>query len=147
MAPIYWLVVMAVLLVMEICTLGLTTIWFAGGALIATIAALMGAGFWTQVALFIVVSSLLLIFTRPWAMRYINNHKAKTNYEGLIGKVIKITETVDNFNQSGTAIVNGSEWTVRSKDDDVIIQPGDKAQIVNIKGVKLIVKRYLEEEN
>lgn len=147
MAPIYWLVVMAVLLVMEICTLGLTTIWFAGGALIATIAALLGAGFWTQVALFIVVSSLLLIFTRPWAMRYINNHKAKTNYEGLIGKVIKITETVDNFNQSGTAIVNGSEWTVRSKDDDVIIQPGDKAQIVNIKGVKLIVKRYLEEEN
>lgn len=147
MVPIYWLVVMAVLLVMEICTLGLTTIWFAGGALIATIAALLGAGFWTQVALFIVVSSLLLIFTRPWAMRYINNHKAKTNYEGLIGKVIKITETVDNFNQSGTAIVNGSEWTVRSKDDDVIIQPGDKAQIVNIKGVKLIVKRYLEEEN
>lgn len=147
MVPIYWLVVMAVLLVMEICTLGLTTIWFAGGALIATIAALMGVGFWTQVALFIVVSSLLLIFTRPWAMRYINNHKAKTNYEGLIGKVIKITETVDNFNQSGTAIVNGSEWTVRSKDDDVIIQPGDKAQIVNIKGVKLIVKRYLEEEN
>ena len=147
MESIYWLIFMAVLLVIEICTLGLTTIWFAGGALVATIASLLGLNFWVQIILFIVVSLLLMIFTRPWAVKYINSHKTKTNYEGLIGKIIKITETVDNFNQSGTAVVNGAEWTVRSQEDAVIIQPGEKAQIVNIAGVKLIVKKYLEEEN
>lgn len=147
MLSIYWLIFMAILLVIEICTLGLTTIWFAGGALVATIASLFGLNFWIQVVLFIVTSSLLLIFTRPWAMKYLNGHWTKTNYEGLIGKVIKITETVDNFNQSGAAIVNGQEWTVRTQEEGVILQPGEKAQIVNIHGVKLIVKKYLEEEN
>ncbi|MFW5629727.1 MAG: NfeD family protein [Acetivibrio ethanolgignens] len=147
MVPIYWLIFMAVLLVIEICTLGLTTIWFAGGALVATIVSLLGLNFWIQVTLFIVVSTLLLVVTRPWAMCYINSHKVKTNYEGLIGKVIKITERVDNFNQSGTAVVNGAEWTVRTQEDGVIIEPEEKAQIVNIVGVKLIVKRYIEEDN
>lgn len=147
MASIYWLIFMAILLVIEICTLGLTTIWFAGGALIATIASLLGLNFWIQIILFIVASLLLLVFTRPWAVKYINSHKTKTNYEGLIGKVIKITETVDNFNQSGTAVVNGTEWTVRAQTDDLLIQAGEKAQIVNITGVKLVVKKYSEEEN
>lgn len=147
MLPVYWLGFMAVLLVIEIFTLGLTTIWFAGGALIATLAALLGLNIWVQLVLFVVVSSLLLIFTRPWAARYINGHRTKTNYEGLIGKVIKITETVDNFNQTGTAIVNGQEWTVRTKEDGVFLQPGEKASVVDIRGVKLIVERYQEEEN
>lgn len=146
MVSIYWLVLMAVLLVIEICTLGLTTIWFAGGALMATIASLLGLNIWVQLTVFIAVSLLLLIFTRPWAVKYINKHKIKTNYEGLIGKVIKITETVDNFNQKGTAVVNGQEWTVRTQEDGVVLQPDQKAQIVNIVGVKLIVKEYREEE-
>lgn len=146
MVSIYWLIFMAVLLVIEICTLGLTTIWFAGGALAATIASLMGFNLGVQFVLFIVVSALLLIFTRPWAVKYINGHRIKTNYEGLIGKVIIITEMVDNFNQSGTAVVNGQEWTVRTQEDGVILRPGDKAQIVSIVGVKLIVNKYMEEE-
>lgn len=146
MISIYWLVFMAVLLLIEICTLGLTTIWFAGGALVATIASLIGLNVVIQLALFIVVSSLLLIFTRPWAMKYINVQRTKTNYEGLIGKIIKITEAVDNFNQSGAAVVNGQEWTVRSQEEGLILKPGDKAQIVDIVGVKLIVKEYMEEE-
>lgn len=146
MVSIYWLVFMAILLVIEICTLGLTTIWFAGGALAATIASLMGCNIWIQLVLFIVVSALLLIFTRPWAVKYINGHRIKTNYEGLVGKVIIIEEKVDNMNQSGMAVVNGQEWTVRTKDDGVILKPGDKAQIVDIVGVKLIVNKYMEEE-
>lgn len=146
MVSIYWLIFMAVLLVIEICTLGLTTIWFAGGALVATIASLIGLNFWIQLTLFIVVSALLLIFTRPWAVKYINGHRTKTNYEGLIGKVIVITERVDNMSQSGMAVVNGQEWTVRAQGDGVILNLGDKAQIVNITGVKLIVNKYMEEE-
>lgn len=146
MESVYWLVLLAVLLIVEICTLGLTTIWFAGGALMAAIASLLGFGPVIQFVVFLAVSIVLLIFTRPLALHYINDHRSKTNYEGLIGKMIKITERVDNFNQTGTASVNGQEWTVRSEIDSVILNSGDKAKIVNISGVKLIVRAYGEEE-
>ena len=69
---IIWLALMAVLLIIEIMTLGLTTIWFAAGALVATIAAACGAPVLVQVILFLVVSVLMLVFTRPVAMRYFN---------------------------------------------------------------------------
>lgn len=146
MESVYWLILLAVLLVIEICTLGLTTIWFAGGALAATIVSLLGLGLVPQVVIFFLISILLLVFTRPWAVRYLNDHRSKTNYEGLIGKTIKITERVDNFNQTGCAIVNGAEWTVRAEEENVILNPGDRATITNISGVKLIVKPYAEEE-
>lgn len=140
MESVYWLVLLAILLVIELCTLGLTTIWFAGGALAAAIAAFFGCGIVMQVIIFLVVSVVLLVFTRPLAMRYINNHRSKTNCEELIGKTIKITEKVDNFNQTGCAVVNGAEWTVRAEREADILEPGDRAVITGISGVKLIVK-------
>lgn len=145
MASIIWLIVVAVLLFIEILTLGLTTIWFAGGALAAFIATYLDVNVWGQLLLFIVISLLLLFFTRPVAVRYFNKERVKTNYEGLIGKVVKITERVDNFNQSGAAMVNGQIWTVRTKKDGIIIEPGTKVKIIDIVGVKLIVKEYREE--
>lgn len=145
MEALYWLIGLAVLLLIEIVTLGLTTIWFAGGALVAFIVALLGADFWLQFLCFSLVSLILIIFTRPVAVRKLNKNRIKTNYEGLIGKVVKITKTVDNENQSGEAVVNGQEWTVRSAIENVIIPPGTKVKIVNIEGVRLIVKEYKEE--
>lgn len=141
MESFYWLIAIAVLLIIEITTLGLTTIWFAGGALIAFLASLLGAGYLVQFILFVVVSVLLLCFTRPIALRYFNNHRAKTNYESIIGQTAKVTLTIDNFNQSGSAVVNGQEWTARAERDDDIIEPGTQVKIVAIKGVKLIVAR------
>ncbi len=146
MESVYWLILLAVLLVIEIATLGLTTIWFAGGALVATIVSLLGVSIPVQIGLFLVVSIVLLIFTRPFAVRYINDHRSKTNYEGIIGKVVRITETVNNFQQTGIAVVSGQEWTARAEDDNVVLEPGDKAMVVNIVGVKLIIKPYYEEE-
>ncbi len=141
MESFYWLIAVAVLLIIEITTLGLTTIWFAGGALIAFLASLLGASYLVQFILFVVISVLLLCFTRPIALRYFNNHRAKTNYESIIGQTAKVTLTIDNFNQSGSAIVNGQEWTARAERDDDIIKPGTQVKIVAIKGVKLIVSR------
>lgn len=145
MEALYWLIGLSVLLLIEIVTLGLTTIWFAGGALVAFFLALLGADFWLQFLGFALISLALLIFTRPIAVKRLNKNRVKTNYEGLIGKVVKITKTVDNQNLSGEAIVNGQEWTVRSANENVIIQPGTKVKIVNIAGVKLIVEEYKEE--
>ena len=136
-----WLGLLILFLVIEIATVGLTTIWMAGGALGALILDLAGLNLWWQIGAFLVVSFTMLVFTRPFVVKYINSHHEKTNYEGIIGKVVRITEKVDNLQQTGTAVVNGLEWTTRAERDDVILDPGDLAKVVNISGVKLIVKK------
>ena len=142
---IIWLGLLVIFLVVEIATVGLTSIWLAGGALAALILDIAGLNIWWQIGVFIVISFILLIFTRPFAAKYINSHHEKTNYEGIIGKVVRITEKVDNLQNTGTAVVNGLEWTTRTELDGEILNPGDLAKVVNISGVKLIVKKYEEE--
>jgi membrane protein implicated in regulation of membrane protease activity len=144
---IYWLVAMIILILIEIPTVGLTTIWFAIGALVAVIASAVGFGFGVQVVLFIVVSLGMLIFTRPWAMKYINANRTKTNYEGIIGKVVRITQDVDNISETGCAVVNGQEWTVRANADTTKILSGSLAKVVDIRGVKLIVEEFKEDKS
>lgn len=140
-----WLVLLIVFMAIEVATVGLTAIWMAGGSLAAMFAELAGLNIWWQIGVFIVVSFLLLIFTRPFAVKYINSNHEKTNYEGIIGKVIRITETVNNYEMTGTTVLNGIEWTVRTEEDGQILNPGDLAKVVDISGVKLIVKKCEEE--
>ncbi len=104
----------------------------------------MGPGW--QIAAFIIVSLLLLVFTRPFAKKYINAHHVKTNYEELIGEVVKVTETVDNLEQTGSAVARGLEWTARSEENGEKLPKGTLAQVVDVSGVKLILKRYEEVE-
>ena len=145
MDAMVWLAVMIILIVLEIITVGLTTIWFAGGALVAMFVSALGGGTILQIAVFLVVSFVLVIFTRPWAMKYIKTNHVKTNYEGIIGKVVRITQDVDNLNGTGCAVVKGQEWTVRALEDDKKIAAGTLAKVVNISGVKLIVEQYEED--
>lgn len=142
---IAWLALLIILLIIEIITVGLTSIWAAGGALVALILNILGVPLAGQIIVFFVVTFVLLYFTRPFAVKYINTQRVKTNYEGIIGKTIRIAETVDNINQTGMAVVNGQEWTVRAEKDEDILEPDTLAKVVNIAGVKLIVKRYEEE--
>lgn len=140
-----WLGLFILLIIIELATVGLTTIWFAGGALMAMAADLLGADILAQVLIFLAVSCVLLIFTRPWAMKHLNRKRVKTNYESEIGKIIKISEKVDNLNQTGKSVVNGQEWTVRSKDDRILLEEGSLAKVVTVSGVKLIVEKYEED--
>ena len=78
-------------------------------------------------------------------MKHLNRKRVKTNYESEIGRIIKLTEKVDNLNQTGKSTVNGQEWTVRSKDDREILEAGALAKVVAVSGVKLIVEKYEEE--
>lgn len=141
-----WLALMIVLIIVEIITVGLTTIWFAGGALAATIVSCLGGNLIFQIIIFLLVSIGLLVFTRPFAMKYINTTRIKTNYEGIIGKVVRISAEVNNFAGTGNAVVNGQEWSVRAVDDTKIIPVGSLAKVVTITGVKLIVEEYEEEK-
>ena len=147
MSAMTWLIIMVVLILIEIVTVGLTTIWFAGGALVAIIVSSLGGNLVLQLIVFLIVSFVLLFFTRPFVMKFINKSHVKTNYEGVIGKIVRVTEDINNIDGTGTAIVNGLEWTARASEDDKKIPAGQLVKVVNISGVKLIVEEYEEESN
>jgi membrane protein implicated in regulation of membrane protease activity len=94
MEMIFWLVLFVVLLVVEIATMGLTTVWFAGGALIAFFAAYIHWGIGLQIVLFLAVSILLLVLTRPIAVKYFNQEREKTNLDSLIGQNAVVLENL-----------------------------------------------------
>ena len=141
MTAIYWLIGIVVLLVIEALTLGLTTIWFAGGALAAFIACVAGGSLVLQIILFVAVSLVLLFFTRPLAKRYINKDTEKTNVDGLIVRQARVTERIDNRRETGSAVILGQTWTARAVQDDMILEPGEMGEICAVRGVKLIVKK------
>ncbi len=144
MAWIIWLAIFVVLIGIEAATMALTTIWFAGGAIVAFFLALMGVGKYVQMAVFFIVSCALLFFTRPFALRYVNKKTVKTNVEELTGKKARVTEEIDNDLAKGAAILSGQEWTARSTDGDRI-PAGTMVTVDSVKGVKLMVSRIKED--
>lgn len=141
METYYWLILMAVMIAIEIITLGLSTIWFAIGALAAYIAALFGADVAVQVVVFLVVSLAALFFTRPVAVRFFNNKdREKTNVDSVIGSAAKVIEKIDNFNAKGRVMLNGMEWMARSVDGSEI-EAGETVVIKEVSGVKLMCEK------
>ncbi|MBQ4559439.1 MAG: NfeD family protein [Tyzzerella sp.] len=141
METMFWLIMFAVLLVIEILTMGLTTIWFAGGAIVAFVLAYVGFGLPVQIIVFLLVSIALLVLTRPIAMKFFNQERQKTNAESLIGQNAVVLETIDTLHGVGRAEVNGMEWSAKTDDADMIIEAGEVVIIEGIQGVKLIVKK------
>ena len=144
MEPIVWLIMIAVLLVIEAVPVGLTTIWFAGGALFAALASWLGAGLVVQLLVFLVVSVLLLIFTRPLAIKYLNKGVSNTNVNSLIGKKAVVINEINNLAQTGHVRINDVEWIARTVTDEETISEKTIVEIVDVQGVKVIVKVYKE---
>lgn len=137
---VFWLVILILSIVVEVITLGLTSIWFAGGALVAVFAAMLHAPLWIQISLFLIVSLALLVFTRPIAVKYFNKDRVRTNVESLVGCQAIVISEVDNLQGIGQVCVGGQEWSARSNDDRIRLAVGTVVDIVAINGVKLIVK-------
>ncbi|MCD8012851.1 MAG: NfeD family protein [Lachnospiraceae bacterium] len=140
MQAFYWLALLVVLLAIEAVTLGLTTIWFAGGALVAFILATLQMGLMVQIAAFCAVSVVLLIFTRPAAARWLNRDRVKTNAQSLIGETAVVTETINNLAATGQVQVHGQYWTARALEPSQVIEKEKNVTVEQISGVKLIVK-------
>ena len=140
MTVMYWLGAAAIFIVIEIITMGLTTIWFAGGALVGAVMAAFSLPLWNQIVAFALVSVILLILTRPWALKYLNGRTVRTNVDSLIGQTALVTQDIDNLNAKGQVKVKGQIWTARSISDDVQLHEGQKVTIESISGVKVIVK-------
>ncbi len=135
-----WLIVFVACIVIEIISMGLTTIWFAGGALIAAVAAVIGVPLWMQIVLFVLVSLILLYFTRPIAVKYFNKDRIKTNAESLVGKQAIVISEIDNLQGIGQVTVEGKEWTARTVTDGITLPTGSVVIIRAISGVKLMVE-------
>lgn len=139
-APYIWLGVVVILLVAEAFTAGLTTIWFAGGALAAAVAAYFGASTVIQWFLFVCASLVLVILMRPIAMRYVNRGISKTNVNSLVGKKAVVTKEINNLAQTGQVKIGDIEWKARTAADDTVIPEGTVVVIEEVSGVKLIVR-------
>lgn len=137
---IIWAVVFAICIIIEIATLGLTTIWFAGGAVVAALSAFLSISFLAQVLIFAIVSLILLFTTRPIAKKHFNGQMEKTNVESIIGQKVIVTQTINNLISEGQVKVNGLEWTARAQNDDIIPE-GTLVQIDHVSGVKVFVSK------
>ena len=135
-----WLIVFVACVAIEIVTMGLTTIWFAGGSLMAAVVSAIGAPLWLQLILFFGVSLLLLYLTRPIAVKYFNKDRVKTNAESLVGQQAIVISEIDNLQGIGQVTVNGQEWTARNARGNERLSVGSVVYIRAISGVKLMVE-------
>lgn len=134
-----WLIVFVVFAALELVSVGRTCIWFAVGALAACVTSLFTGNWIIQSIVFIIVTVLFLLFLRPLAVKYVNNKTEKTNVDSIIGRTAKVVTEIDNVNAKGMVVIDGVEWTARSKDDRVIPKE-TLVEVVEVSGVKVIVK-------
>lgn len=139
--PVFiWLCIIIVAIIVEAITMGLTTIWFAIGGIVAMLLGYMNASIPVQILAFIVISIVLLIYTRPIAVRWLKIGKERTNVDSLIGKTGIVTVAIEDLDAKGQVKVAGQIWSAKtingeSIDKDTVIK------VIGIKGVKLIVQR------
>lgn len=136
---IFWAAAIILFGVAEAVTAQLVSIWFLIGAIAALIAAFFGANLIIQIIVFIAVSILALVITRPLVKKYINPKKEHTNADRVIGQVGIVAEDIDNIRATGQVKADGKIWTARATDNS-IIPSGCEVIIEKIDGVKLIVK-------
>ncbi|MFQ6977203.1 MAG: NfeD family protein [Oscillibacter sp.] len=144
MMTIIWIAAIIIFGIAEAATAGLVSIWFVVGAVAAAGRdGKLGAALWLQFAVFLIVSILALIATRPLARKMLDKAIVPTNADRVLHHEAKVTETVDNENATGAVYIDGKTWTARSEDGN-IIPKGKMARIVRMEGVKLYVRESKE---
>lgn len=142
---IFWIVVAIICAVIEAVTLGITSIWFAIGAIVALMLASFGVPFIVQVVVFLAVSIILLIYTRPLAKGYLKIGREKTNVEAVIGMKGVVIERIDNMSARGQIRLNGQIWSAKSESGEVIPRE-EEVVVVDVQGVRAIVKNVKDVE-
>ena len=132
-----WIVAAVIFIIIEVTTLGLATIWFAGGAAAAAVATIFTSSLLIQFIIFLVVSVVLLYLTKPLRKK-LKIGKEKTNVDALIGKSGFVMETISPA-AFGQVKVEGIIWTAMSSDHEAVIEAGSEIKVAGVEGVKLIV--------
>ncbi len=134
-----WLGLLILFAVGEAVSVGLTSIWFAAGALAALVCALLNGPLWLQITLFIIVSILCLLAVRPLAKRYLNGKVQPTNVDRILGEEAQVTEDIDNIQGRGAVTIGGITWSARSQNGEAI-PTGALVKVLRIEGVKVFVE-------
>ena len=137
---VFWLVALIVFAVGEAVTVGLTSIWFAVGALGALIVSGLGGALWLQAAVFLALSGLALLLVRPLAQKFLKPGYSATNADRVLGATALVTEPIDNRTGTGLVSISGQVWTARSE-QGVAIPAGEEVKVLRIEGVKVFVER------
>lgn len=137
-----WLILFVVLIILELCTVNLTTIWFAFGALLAYIVSLFTDNVMIQTTVFLTVSVITLILTRPVVRKYLLTKPSRTNADMLIGKTGIVTKEITKTD-IGEVKIDGKYWSAKANKK---IKEGSKVEILAIEGVKLIVKEKEDDD-
>ena len=139
--PWIWLFLLIILAVIESFTLALTTIWFAAGAFVMVFLSFLHIPLPVQIVLFALISCVLLIFTRPLALKKLNIKRLAANADSLIGASVLVQDAVTEL-KKGSAKINGIVWNAESEDGQAI-ESGTKCTITAIKGNTLVLRRSL----
>ncbi|MCL2568438.1 MAG: NfeD family protein [Oscillospiraceae bacterium] len=132
-------------LIVEFTGRVLSAIWFAlgaAGALIVT--AVAPEQFMLQLAVFLVISSVALYFTRPLSKRLSKVRPTQTNADRALAQIGVVRDAIHNLEGKGSVFVNGKLWSARSQDGSTI-EPDVQVDILRIEGVKLIVRPHIPE--
>ena len=140
-----WLVIAVVLGIFEAATVALVSIWFAIGAVAAMVPAYFNAPFWVQILVFILVSALCFVFTRPFFKKIIRVNKQPTNVDRLVGQEGVATDDIENIECRGKVCISGLTWSARSETGELIPQ-GAVVTVKKIEGATLVVERKNFEE-
>jgi membrane protein implicated in regulation of membrane protease activity len=135
-----WIVVAVIFATIELATMGIITIWFAVGAVAASIGSIFELNVFIQFMIFLVVSIGLLYFTRPIAEKYLKIGKQKTNMDSIVGEKAVIIETVEPF-KTGQAKIRGQVWSFEGINSSEQFENGEEVIVEKIEGVRLLVKK------
>ncbi|MDR0583997.1 MAG: NfeD family protein [Treponema sp.] len=133
-----WVVLTIVFALIEVFTLGLTTVWFALSALVMVFLSFLNIPLPAQILIFLGIAAILLVFTRPLALRKFKTGTEKTNVDSLIGKHALVTKGISEF-EKGEVKLNGQIWSARSE-DNTEIREGTKCEVIRIEGVQAIIR-------
>ncbi|HKM33051.1 MAG TPA: NfeD family protein [Oscillospiraceae bacterium] len=137
---VLWIAVLVLMIGLELSTVQLVAIWLAASSLVTFFVALFGAEFWIQCVVFVVLTLILLIATRPLAKKLLGMPVIPTNADRNIGGKGVVLHKIDNENAEGKVAIDGLEWTARSA-DSTVIESGSTVIVERIEGVKLIVTK------
>ena len=134
-----WLIISGLFFVGEIATVGFLIFWFGIGALIAMIVSFFTSNIIIQTTIFVISSTILIFATKPFVKKFADVKKTNTNVYSIIGKRALVIKTIDPIHSVGQIKINGEVWTAESEDNQVI-EESSEVEIIEIKGVKAIVK-------
>lgn len=140
MISLIWVAVFAVSVIIEAATMGLVTVWGAISALIMAFIAQTGLAIGWQILIFLFITLLLLLTTRPIVVKKLKVGRNRTNVDTLLGEDVIVTKAVSRFEKGEAKSKNGVIWAVTASDDSEI-EEGAVCTVKEVQGNTLTVEK------